>query len=338
MTPHQRGRGHVSEDDCIVDWTLRCLCEEQTNDSIPVSLQSFITAVQRRSASEINTNPHYRQVTLTIGQLMALDTTIRIQNQLSSAYHSRKHEPPTTVYVAQMFHSKTHNLSMISNISKFKMCISQECFIQLSVGIGNTVIDMNKKEGVVLPTNLQKSLFSTASINNIGVATKSLSGVTSLHGTVASINQHMSSENQGQFHILPGTLSTDVKLKHQPKWYTEVPPAPAPPPNSFAICVYFRIQTTRYDRVSPPELLEEQDWLNDQNITLWAVFHAKKCLPITKKPDISAMLPIWRDDSESQATIKHLLDILSHATGYLNPGQAAIIRFDQPLYAIAKKL
>ena len=59
---------------------------------------------------------------------------------------------------------------------------------------------------------------------------------------------------------------------------------------------------------------------------------------ITKQPDISAMLLIWRDDSESPDTTKHLLDVLIHATGYLNPSQAAVIRFDHPLYAIAKKL
>ena len=50
------------------------------------------------------------------------------------------------------------------------------------------------------------------------------------------------------------------------------------------------------------------------------------------------MLPICRDDSKRPATIKHLLDVLFRATGYLNPGQAAVIGFEQPLYALAKKL
>ena len=50
------------------------------------------------------------------------------------------------------------------------------------------------------------------------------------------------------------------------------------------------------------------------------------------------MLPISRDDSKPPATIKRLLDVLIHATGYPNPGQAAAIGFDQPLYAIAKIL
>ena len=174
-------------------------CQET---SISVLLQSFITALLRGSSSETNTNPHYRQGTLTIGQLMAFNTTIRVRNQSSSAYQSRKRDPPVAVYVAQMIHFKAHNLNVISNTSKLGMCISQQRFIQLSAGMGNTVIDMNKKEGVVLPTNLRKGLFSTASVDNIDVATKSSSAVTSLHGTAASINQHMSSENQGQVRIL----------------------------------------------------------------------------------------------------------------------------------------
>ena len=200
-------------------------CQET---SIPVSLQSFITAVLRGSALETNTNPYYRQATLTIGQLMAFNTTIRIRNQSSFAYYSRKREPPVAVCVAQRIHWKTRNLSMISSISKLGMCISQERFVQLSVGMGNTVTDMNEKEGVVLPTNLWKGLFSTASVDNIDVPTKSSSAVTSLHRTAASVNQHISSENQGKPRILPGILSTDVKLKHLPKWYKEVPPSHLP--------------------------------------------------------------------------------------------------------------
>ena len=246
---------------------------------------------------------------------MAFNTTIRIRNQSSFAYLSRKREPPVALYVAQMIHSKTRNLSIISNISKPGMCIPQESFVQISVDIGNTVIEMNEKEGIAVPTNLRIVLFSTASVDNIDVATKSSSAVTSLHGTAASINHYMSSENQGQLRILSGTLSTDVKLKHLPKWYTEVPST-----HLQSVSIPESKQPDMIVKVSPSKLLEDEGWLNVQNATLWAVFHAKKCMPITKQPDISALLSIWRDNSKSPATMKHLLDILIHATGYLNPG------------------
>lgn len=53
-----------------------------------------------------------------------------------------------------MIHSKTRNLGMISYISKLGMCIFKECFVQLSVGMGEIAIDMNEKDEVVLLTYL----------------------------------------------------------------------------------------------------------------------------------------------------------------------------------------
>ena len=88
--------------------------------------------------------------------------------------------------------------------------------------MGKTVIDMNEKEGVVFPTNLRESLFSTATVNNIDVATKS-------HRFMEQLRQlinicHLKSRVSSQFFQELCALSTDVKLKHLPKWYTEVRP------------------------------------------------------------------------------------------------------------------
>ena len=54
--------------------------------------------------------------------------------------------------------------------------------------MGNAVIEMNEEEGHVLPINLRKGLFSTASVDSIDIETKSSTGFTSLHGTAASAN------------------------------------------------------------------------------------------------------------------------------------------------------
>ena len=37
VTPHGRGRGNVSEEDRSLDWTLCCLCQEQTNEKLQCS-------------------------------------------------------------------------------------------------------------------------------------------------------------------------------------------------------------------------------------------------------------------------------------------------------------
>ena len=70
----------------------------------------------------------------------------------------------------------------------------------------------------------------------------------------------------------------------------------------------------------------------------WSIFHAKKYISPKVVPDISTKLPIWRDNSKSPATIKHILDVLGPAIDYLNLEQLMVVGFDQPLYAIAKRL
>ena len=50
------------------------------------------------------------------------------------------------------------------------------------------------------------------------------------------------------------------------------------------------------------------------------------------------MLQIFRHDSKSATNIRHLLDVLIKSIHYLNPNQTAVIGFDQPLYALAKKI
>ena len=58
-------------------------------------------------------------------------------------------------------------------------------------------------------------------------------------------------------------------------------------------------------------MAEDKGWLKDKSNTLWAVYHARKQLNRTNVEADSAMLPIWRDDSNLPATIKHVLDSLS---------------------------
>ena len=62
--------------------------------------------------------------------------------------------------------------------------------------MGNTVIEANKRDGMVLPMSLKLGVFSTASAHNIDVEIQSSLSTTSLHGAAASINQHSTEHNQ----------------------------------------------------------------------------------------------------------------------------------------------
>ena len=54
--------------------------------------------------------------------------------------------------------------------------------------------------------------------------------------------------------------------------------------------------------------------------------------------DVSVLLPLFQKSSKSPAMIKHGIDIIKTAVHKVNKGQTPVIVFDQPLYALAKKV
>lgn len=73
----------------------------------------------------------------------------------------------------------------------------------------------------------------------------------------------------------------------------------------------------------------------DSNIS-WAAYHANQQPAQGCPPTITAMLPLFPDDSKSVAMIRHSMDMVKKAVQELNPTQLPVITLDQPLYAITK--
>ena len=133
----------------------------------------------------------------------------------------------------------------------------------------NTAIETYEREGVVGPMDLMSGLLSTTTVDNIDVNPKSSTASTSLHGTAASIHQHVNKHNVGE-----ETLSTEIKLKQLPTDYTKIVPTYLPStvslPNSDGPG---NLPTT----VEFTEVINENElWLNDCNHHSWAVFHSKR--------------------------------------------------------------
>ncbi len=70
----------------------------------------------------------------------------------------------------------------------------------------------------------------------------------------------------------------------------------------------------------------------------WAAYHASKQADHEFSSGISALLPLFPDDSWTAAMISHSLSIVRDSVNKLNPDQVPFVTMDQPLYAIAKKL
>lgn len=74
---------------------------------------------------------------------------------------------------------------------------------------------------------------------------------------------------------------------------------------------------------------------SDSNIS-WAAYHASKQPVQEFTPAITAMLPLFHEESKSFAMIRHSMDVIKQAVQELKPGQVPVITVDQPLYTISK--
>lgn len=71
----------------------------------------------------------------------------------------------------------------------------------------------------------------------------------------------------------------------------------------------------------------------------WSAYHADMLQTAVISPAaIVALLPLFLDNANSVAMIRHSMDIVMAAVQHLNPGQTPVLTADQPLYALVKKI
>ena len=76
---------------------------------------------------------------------------------------------------------------------------------------------------------------------------------------------------------------------------------------------------------------------SDSNLS-WAAYHASKESGQDTLPAITALLPLFPDDSKSVGMMRHSMDVIKQAVMEVNPGQTPVITVDQPLYTISKQI
>jgi len=77
------------------------------------------------------------------------------------------------------------------------------------------------------------------------------------------------------------------------------------------------------------------DELKDSKVA-FASYHAQaNTQPVTAVCN-DTLLPLLRDHIQSPATVRHLMNVITHIVSTVNNGQAPVITADQPVYAVAK--
>ena len=188
-----------------------------------------------------------------------------------------------------------------------------------------------QEDRVVCPPNLRLQLFTTAAVDNIDHNPSSTTANDSFHGTGISLSQHVTINEPGisrERTPLTKSAAGTKKVIVLPESYTQAPPACLPNKN-IPVPNTPQQQTEDGDNIDTA-FAEEFKWLQNVNSLIqaeslenktkfsWAAYHCA--------------------EAKSVAMIKHSMNVIKASVEYINPGQIPVIAFDQPLYALAKKI
>lgn len=104
--------------------------------------------------------------------------------------------------------------------------------------------------------------------------------------------------------------------------------------------VYHQVAVEQYKWMETVRLAGNGEFAESDPVS-WGAYHAvmqSQGFAKDKTPGISSLLPLFHEDSKTPAMIKHALDLIKNAVGFLNPGQIPVVALDQPLFAIAKQI
>ena len=78
--------------------------------------------------------------------------------------------------------------------------------------------------------------------------------------------------------------------------------------------------------------------MGDHNNISWSAHFATLQDASRRPPEISELMPLFRDTFSLLALVKHGMGVIAKATECVNHEQVPVLTVDQPLYAIAKKI
>jgi hypothetical protein len=252
---------------------------------------------------------------------------------------------PLQTYIGLKTYTTTRSKGMIDIFHKLGLSLSYKTIMRLQNKVACGVVEQMLKEGVMCPRPLRMKRFTIAAGDNIDHNPSSTTSTDSFHGTALSMHQPgvaSTTADSGARAALP--LPSGENVAVIPDNYRTLPSlegktAASKPPLQRTATLHVP------ESVLQQELLKEEKWVQaageglDQGsdqLCHWSAHHASTKSP--EEPGIGALFPIFSEKSTNARMIKHLMHLTQRATEFLNPGQVAVIAFDQPLYALAKQI
>ena len=252
------------------------------------------------------------------------------------------------LYLGLLLHAKTQKRGLIDKLYDLGLCVSYDRILAISTAMGNSMSARFEDENVVCPPKLRFVVFTIAVVHNIDHNPSSTTAKGSLHGTGISLFQHPSENSTGEDRgvvILDETVETK-KLTPLPDQYSNVPPSVLP--SREPVLPEKKGELKSNCQLIPLALEKEEKWLNhikdelekentaDMKLS-WVAYHASQLEQNEQSiPDITSLLPLFKEEVKSAAMICHSFNVVKNAVRHLNPGQIPTTAFVQPLYVLAK--
>ena len=248
-----------------------------------------------------------------------------------------------------MVHAHTRKRELVDKLFHFGISNSYDRLLRISAQMGD-VCQQFHREQVVCPTKMRGTVFTTAAVDNIDHNPSSTTAKESFHGTAISLFQHSSFTGEGvnrSLVIAEGSEKTSNRkiVINLPYDFTNIPIVTStitnltiPPADVVSLCregftEHRKDEYLWLDHVR--QVLEKSDV--EEN-TSWAAFHARRQPSRAQVICPTSLLPLFLERAHTIAMKRHSMNVFRKCIEYLNPGQIPVITFDQPLFALAKKI
>ena len=223
--------------------------------------------------------------------------------------------------------------------------------MKVKQAIARAVCRRYAEDGVVLPTNWRSDAFVTYDVDNLDGQNKGNFSQDEFHGTALSATNHLSWDNLGKKWDPIQIDLTGSSTPKLPDLCAVVPPVQLEERTTlFAPLSGNRPVRPLHDLVHGAKvkdeswlkyvssLLQQGDSLENEGIA-WADYNSRLMGVESVKPSAEiGVLPLSPNKAATPAIMKHAMELAKKGTEFLNTGQTAVLRADQPLYAIVKKL
>ena len=262
------------------------------------------------------------------------------------------------LFLSALLHSRTRSKDLVDTLYRLGLSVSYDRVLGVAADHGNTAISHFETIGTVCSPTLNIGVFTTSAVDNIDYDPTVTTAQGSFHGTGISLFQHPNTENRSTAQrSFDSTSRSGKKVTKLPVSYTLVPAVTVtksepPVPD---VC---GLQKPGCSLMSKA-VAQENDWCDhlskiisegnydtdsgkaDLHVS-WAAYHSRRreqaATPVHGPAAVTALLPLFPDDSKSVAVTLHSMNVVKKAVTVVNPGQIPVIAFGQPPFKIAKQI